>query len=60
MEPIELTLDALDPLDRPLQVSVTKEAAARIRVEAAKRDTSQGRIISALALKHLAPIEDSL
>jgi hypothetical protein len=55
MQPME-TLP--QPLSRNLQVSVTEEAAQRIKVEAAKRDTSPGRIISELAAKHLPVVAD--
>lgn len=58
MQPME-TVSQQEPLSRNLQVSVTEDAAQRIKVEAAKRNTSPGRVISKLAAEHLPAVTEA-
>ncbi len=59
MQPMETLPQQLEPLSRGFQVSVTEDAARRIKVEAAKRNSSPGRVISELAAEHLPSVEDA-
>jgi hypothetical protein len=47
------------PLARNLQVAVTEDAYRRLKVQAAKDDSSMGRVISELAETHLLPVADA-
>ncbi len=59
MQPMEKVPQQQEPLARGLQVSVTEDAALRIKVAAAKRNSSPGRVISELAAEYLPSVEDA-
>ena len=54
------TVTQQKPDQRRLQLFVSPEAHARIRVEAARRDIPPGELVSDLALRHLPAVDPSV
>jgi hypothetical protein len=54
MQPMETVAQ---PLSRSLQVNVTEDAFLRMKLEAARRKTSMGKLISELIAEQLPPID---
>lgn len=54
MQPMETVAQ---PLSRSLQVNVTEDAFLRMKLEAARRKTSMGKLISELISEQLPPID---